>query len=121
MERPGNAGSANEKRKEDLQDIERKRTELLREHQKMPKRSQKPKSLQDKKRQFLNQEMEEREALFETRFRALSEKSGDCRKAAAELDNEIQALQAGEERKGSRRSGAVGRRRRERILGRRLG
>ena len=51
--------------------------------------------------QLHNQEMEERKALFETRFRAFSEKSGDCRKAAAEIDNEIQALQAGEERRGS--------------------
>ena len=57
--------------------------------------------------QFLKQVMEERKALFETRFRALSEKSGDCRKAA-ELDNELQALQAGEERRGSCASQSYG-------------
>ena len=37
---------------------------------------------------MLKKEMEERKALYETPFRALSEKSGDCRKAAAELENE---------------------------------
>ena len=40
----------------------------------------------------LGKEMEERTALFEARFQALSEKSGDCRRAAAELDDEIQSL-----------------------------
>ena len=51
--------------------------------------------------QMLNKEMEERKAFYETLFRASSEKSGDSRKAAAELENEIQNLQAGEERRGS--------------------
>ena len=37
-----------ERWKEELQEIERKRTELLSEHQKMQKRSQKLQSLQDK-------------------------------------------------------------------------
>ena len=105
-----------EKRKEELQEIESKRTELLPEHQKMQKRSQKLQSMQDKKKkkkcfkdacacegatQLLHQEMEVRKTFFETRVRALSEKSADCRKAAADLDVEIQALQAGEERRGS--------------------
>ena len=103
-----------EKWKEELQEIESKRTELLPEHQKMQKSSQKLKSMQDKKRkcfkdacacegapQLLQQKMEERKTLFETRVRALSEKSADCRKAAADLDVEIQALQAGDERRGS--------------------
>ena len=66
-----------EKWKEELQEIEGKRTELLPECQKMQKRSQKLESLQEKKRkhlkdacaceedaQLLNQEMEERKALF---------------------------------------------------------
>ena len=73
--------------KEELEEIERKRTELLPEHQKMQKRSQKPHRLRDEQRnhlknardceeemQMLNKEMEERKALYETRFRALSEK-----------------------------------------------
>ena len=71
-------------------------------------------SLQDKQRnhlknagaceaemQMLSKEMEERKALFETRIRAPSEKSGDSGKAAEDLEVEIQALQAGEERRGS--------------------
>ena len=70
-------------------------------------------SLQDKRRnhlqiacaceeemQMFSKEMEERKAIFETRIRALSEKSGDRRMAADELEVEIQALQAGEERRG---------------------
>ena len=52
--------------------------------------------------------MEQRKALYETRFRALSEQSGDSRKAAAELENDIQALQAGEGRRGSRASQSNG-------------
>ena len=51
--------------------------------------------------QILNREMVERKALFEMRFRALSEKSDDSRQAAAEWENEIQNLQTGEERRGS--------------------
>ena len=99
--------------KEELEEIERKRTELLTEHQKIQKRTQKLQNLQDKQKnhfnnacaceevRMLNEEMEERKALHETRFLALSEKSGDSRKAAAELEVEIQALQAREERRGS--------------------
>ena len=107
--------------KEELEEIARTRTELLPEHQTMQKRSQKLQSLRDKQRnhlkndrdceeemQMLNKEMEERKALYETRFRALSEKSGDSRKAAAELENEIQTLQAGEERRGSSASQSNG-------------
>ena len=76
--------------KEELEEIERKRTELLPEHQKMQKSSQKSQSLGERQRnhlksareceeemQMLNEEMEERKTLYETRFRALSEKSGD--------------------------------------------
>ena len=81
-------------------------------HQKMQKRSQKLQSLQDRQRNHpksaraceeemhtLSKEMEERKALFETRFRGLSEKSGDSRKAAAELENEIQAFAGGRRKK----------------------
>ena len=41
-----------EKWKEELQEIEKKRSELLLEHQKMQKRSQKTQSLQKKKKEF---------------------------------------------------------------------
>ena len=105
--------SQKEKWKGQLQETERKRTELLREHKKMQKRSQKLQSLRDKQRnhlvnapdgeeemQKLSAEMEERKALYETRFRALSEKSGSCRREADILE-EIQALQAGDERRNS--------------------
>ena len=47
---------------------------------------------------------EQRKALFETRFRAPSQKYGDSRKAAAELEVEIQAPQAGEEEATVRRN-----------------
>ena len=100
-----------ERWKEELQEIDRKRTEILPEQEKMQKRSQKLQSQQDKKRnhlkdvyaceeemQMLCKEIEERKALFEARFQALPEKSADCRRAAAELEDEIQA---GEERRVS--------------------
>ena len=51
--------------------------------------------------EMLSKEMEERKVMFETRSRALPEKSGDSRKAADGLEVEIQAVQAGEERRGS--------------------
>ena len=76
----------------------------------MQKRSHKLQSLQDKKRSFLKEacacgeemrkiieEVEERSV----RFAALSEKSGNCRMAADDLEDEIQILHAGEERRGS--------------------
>ena len=99
-----------EKWKEALQEIDRKKTELLPEHQKMHWRSQKLQSLQDKKRNYLkdacaceeemqklSEEMEERQA----RVQALSEKLGNCRMAADGLEEDTKDLQAGEERRGS--------------------
>ena len=47
--------------------------------------------------QRVSEEMEERRA----RFQALSEKSGNCRKAAGELQDDIQILQARDVRRGS--------------------
>ena len=73
-----------EKWKCQLQEIERKRTELLPEHQKMQKRSQKLQSLQDKKRNYIKEacsgEEEVRKANEEVqgrgvRFEALAEGS----------------------------------------------
>ena len=97
--------------------IERKRTELLLEDQKMQKRSQKLQSLQDKKRNYLNDtctceeemrklsaDMEERQAHFQARFQALSEKSGNCRRAAGDLEEDIQTLQERKEEAAVRRS-----------------
>ena len=83
-------------------------------------RSQKLQSLQDKQRNHLknaceceeemkvrSREMEERKAIFETRVRALSEKSGDSRKAADDLEVEVQALQAGEDKEAAVRHSPV--------------
>ena len=46
--------------------------------------------------QMLSDELEKRQALFQARFQTLSEKSGNCRREANNLEEEIQALQAGE-------------------------
>ena len=99
--------------KEELQEIERRNTELLPAHHKMQKRCQKLQSLQDKKKKYLkdaggceegmrmlHEENEERQARFQARCQTLSEKSGNFRKEADILEEEIQALQA-EERRGS--------------------
>ena len=63
----------------------------------MQKRSQNPQRLRGKQRNHLKNGRDREEEIQmlnkEMGFRALSEKSGDCRKAAAELENEIQALQ----------------------------
>ena len=70
----------------------------------MQKRSHKLQSLQDKKRSFLKEacasEEEMRKVIEEVeersvRFAALSEKSGNCRMAADDLEDELQILQAG--------------------------
>ena len=87
--------------------LEKQKTELLPDHQKVQKRSQKLQSLQEKKRHFfkeaceeemwkVNEEVEERRV----RFEALSERSGSCRRTAVDLEDEIEILQAGEERRG---------------------
>ena len=70
--------------KEELEEIERKNTELLPEHQKVQKRSQKLQSLRDQKKKYLKdagdcececsmKKNEERQARFQARFQTLSE------------------------------------------------
>ena len=83
--------------KEELQEIER--TELLPEHQKMQKKSQKLQSLQDKKKylkdagdweeetRMLHEENEESQARFKARFQTLSENSRNCRKESDILES----------------------------------
>ena len=96
----------------------KKKGQLLPEHQKLQKKWQKLQSLRDKQKnhlktagecenemQTLSKEWEEQRAQYETRFRVLSEKSGD---SAAELENEIQNLQANEERRGTSASQSNG-------------
>ena len=78
--------------------------------------AQKLQSLQDKKNYVkdacaceeevpkLNEEMEERKARFQARVQALSEKSGDCGRAAAALEEEIQTRQGRKEEAAVRRN-----------------
>ena len=52
--------------------------------------------------QTLNEENEERQARFQARFQNLSEKPGNCRRETSIVEEEeVQALQAAEERSGS--------------------
>ena len=85
-----------------------KRNELLPEHQRMQRRSQKMQSLQEKKRHLLkeacvcDEEMRKvREEISErkARYLELAEKSSNGRLAAEDLTEELRGLQAGEERK----------------------
>ena len=58
--------------------------------------------------QKMSKEWEEQRAQYEMRFHVLSEKSVDSRTAAAELENEVQNLQASEERRSSSASQSNG-------------
>ena len=93
-----------------LQEVETKSTDLLPEDQKIQQRSQKLQSLQDKKKHHLKeacaseeemQKLDEEMAKMRARFQALSEKSGESRRAASEVEEEVRISQAGEERRGS--------------------
>ena len=74
------------------------------EHQKAQKRTQQIQSLQDKRR---NLQKESLAAWKEERFRLLSDKVGKNRMADAEMEAELQGLQAGEEGRSSNASQAV--------------
>ena len=91
--------SQKEKWKGQLQEIEMKRTELLPEHQKKQKRSQKLQRLQDKKSNYLkdacacedemqtlSEEMEKRQALFHASFQALSERKEEAAARHSPMD-----------------------------------
>ena len=99
-----------------LQDIEQKRNDLLPEHQRVQKRSQKIQSIQDKKRNMLKETVAAEEDMRkvraevnerELRFHQLSRKVDSIRMATAELEAELRGLQAGEERRGSNASQVV--------------
>ena len=99
-----------EQRKEELQEIEQKWNDLLLEHQRMQKKSQKLHSLQDNKKKCLKdagmceEEMEkvrDEIAEREAHFQELAQKSRNFQMAADDLEEEIRVLQAGEERRGS--------------------
>ena len=85
-----------------LQEVEKRRNDLMPEHQKAQKRTQKIQSLQDKRR---NLQKESLAAWKEGRFRLLSDKVGTNRMADAEA--QLQGLQAGEEGRSSNSSQAV--------------
>ena len=93
-----------------LQDIEQKRNDLLPEHQRAQKRSQKIQCIQDKKRNMLKETFAAEEEMRkvreeinerEDRFQQLSRKVDGRRMATAELEDELRGLQAGEDRRGS--------------------
>ena len=77
------------------------------QHQKMQKRSRKLQRLQDKNRNYFKdvkkrcERSEKKLIKREARFLALSDKSGNCRMAADDLEEEVKDLQAGEGRRGS--------------------
>ena len=92
-----------------LQEVQRKRTDLLPEHQQIQRRSHKLQSLQDKIKHYLKeacaikeetQRIDEDVPKLRARFQALLEKSGESQRAASEVEEEIRILQAGEERRG---------------------
>ena len=100
--------SQKEKWKEMLLEIEEKRNELLPEHQRMQKRSQKMQSIQDRKRNLLEEagaceeemrkvrdEINEREA----RYLQQSNKSTNNRMAAEDLEEELRGLRCRQGRK----------------------
>ena len=83
------------------------------EHQKVQKRSQKRQSIQDKRRNLQKESTATKEKMRkireeiiwkEERFRLLSDKFDKNRVADAEMEAELQGLQAGEERRGSNAS-----------------
>ena len=99
-----------------LQEVEKRRNDLMPEHQKTQKRTQKIHSLQDTRRNLqkesLPAEVEMRKLREEIdwkeeRFRPLTDKVDKNRMADAEMDAELQGLQVGEERRGSNASQAV--------------
>ena len=108
---PRNVGDVlKEKWQQELEDIEPRRTDLLPEHQKRQKRSQKLQSLQDSKKQCQNNlgkraeehkhlrtVIEDAHAKMESSGRTIQLESV----AEAELDMDIKGLQAGDEWRGS--------------------
>ena len=101
--------------KHQLQEVEKRRHDFMLEHQKVQKRSQKIQSLQDKRRNLQNDSVAANKEMRKTReeidkkeerFRLLSDKVDKNRTADAEMEAELQGLQAGE-RRGSNASQAL--------------
>ena len=98
-----------------LQEVEKRRHDFMLELQKVQKRSQKIQSLQDKRRNLQNDSVAANKEMRKTReeidkkeerFRLLSDKVDKNRTADAEMEAELQGLQAGE-RRGSNASQAL--------------
>ena len=90
-----------------LQDVEKRRNDLMREHQKVQKKTQKIQSLQDKRRNLQKESFAGKKEMRkireeidwkEGRFRLLSDKVDKNRMADAEMEAELLGLHAGEER-----------------------
>ena len=90
-----------------LQEVEKRRNDLMPEHQRVQKRSQKIQSIQDKRticiKRAWRRKIKEEIDWKEERFR-LSDKVDKNRMTDAEMETELQGLQAGEERRGSNAS-----------------
>ena len=92
-----------------LQEVEKRRNDFMPEHQRVQKRSQKIQSIQDERKNMQKESLAAREEMRtireeidrkEERFRLLSDKV-DNTMADAEMEAELQGLQAGDERRGS--------------------
>ena len=91
-----------EKWKEELQEIEQKRNELLPEHQRMQKRSQKMQSLKDKKKNCLKDTVRVMKRCARSEMKSMKRGTfswSNWRMAADDLEDEIRGMQAGEERR----------------------
>ena len=106
-----------EKWRQELQDIEQRRNDLMPEHQQIQKRSQKLQSLQDRKNQCqknMGKWAEENEDLRSViddshgKMEVNGQKIQSESFAEAELDLEIRGLQAGDDRQGSSASQSNG-------------
>ena len=96
-----------------LPEVEKRRNDLMPEHQRVEKRSQKIQSIQDKRKNMQKESLAAREEMRkikeeidwkEERFRLLSERVDKNRMADAEMEAEVQGLQPEEERRGSNAS-----------------
>ena len=94
-----------------LQEVEKRRNDLMPEHQKVQKLAQRIQSIQDKRKIYRKkawrQEKKCGKSEKEECFTQLSDKVDKNTMADAETEAELQGLQAGEERRGSNASQAV--------------
>ena len=108
--------SIKESLQQQLQEVEQRRNDLLPEHQRVQKRSQKIQSIQDKRKNMQKETAATREDMRKIRkeimqkkerFHLLLDRAAKHEMAEAEMEAELQGLQAGEERRGSNASQTV--------------